>query len=105
MADPAASDARNAGNPTDEEDRPDLARIDVMLANLTEDGRWSFDSTPGAQVISTASGGIDIVWVAPDMEGHPDAIANGELIAQAPALLRQCVDEIRRLEELAGIVR
>lgn len=106
MADPAEAGARNAGNPDDEEERPDLGRIETQLGAAGGEGELVlvFDSKPGAMVIRNARTGLDVFWFAPDMEGHPDAIALGELIAEAPEHLRQLVREARRLQELAGIV-
>lgn len=117
MADPAAAAARNAGNP-DDENRADLGRIETMLraANSsawprgmgaafgTEEPRLRlvFDSTPDAMVIRSADG-VDVFWLSPDMEGHPDAIALGELLAAAPEMLWELVDEVR-LRRPAGAV-
>lgn len=110
MADPAAAAARNAGDPDDEK-RADLGRIETML-RAANSGAWPkgmarafeaeaprlrlvFDSTPDAMVIRNADG-IDVFWLSPDMEGHPDAIALGELLAAAPEMLWELVDELRR---------
>lgn len=105
MADPAEAGARDAGNPDDEE-RPDLDRIETQLGAADSLGELAltFDSTPGAMVIRNDRTGLDVFWLAPDMDGHPDAIAMGELVAEAPEHLRRLVLEVRRLQLLAGIV-
>lgn len=105
MADPAEAGARNAGNPDDEEERPDLGRIETQLGAAGGEGELhlAFDSTAGAMVIRNDRSGLDVFWLAPDMDGHPDAIALCELATEAPEHLRRLVREVRRLQLLAGI--
>lgn len=85
----------------DTAERPDLGRIDTQLAAADSQGELhlEFDSKPGAMVIRNARSGLDVFWFAPDMEGHPDVIALGELIAAAPEHLRLLARWIRHLED------
>jgi hypothetical protein len=102
MADPAVPDI-TPGDAHDEEDRPDPAEI-LALVNAASVGAWDFAWDPaGGSAISCS--GVEVAWLAPDMEGHPKAKANGTMLAAAPELLRRCAQRIARLEELAGIVR
>lgn len=100
MADSAESPARNAGNPHDEEERPDIDAIEAMLRAVIP-GEWRADIH--RLIVVSQAKGLDVLWMAPDMEGHPDAVRTLELVAQAPGLLRALTAEVRRLRSLAGI--
>lgn len=102
MADPAETDARNAGNPTDEEERPDLGMIETMLA-AAGPLLLEFVRDGDNEVIYNDDTGLEVFWRAPDMEGHPNSIALGELLAGAPAFLVAMIAEVRRLRSLAGV--
>lgn len=101
MADPAAPDP-TPGDPHDEETRPDARGILAMLDGALL-GTWEFSWEPeGGSPISCS--GVEVAWLAPDMEGHTLAEPTGEMLAAAPGLLRACALRILDLEAKAGIV-
>lgn len=102
MADPAVPDP-TPGDAHDEENHPDPTEIFALL-HAASVGTWEFGWEPqGGSAISCS--GVEVAWLAPDMEGHPKAEANGVLLAAAPDLLRRCALRITDLEAQAGIVR
>lgn len=102
MGNPAEPD-QTPGDAHDEENHPDPREI-LALLDAASSGTWEFEWDPqGGSPISCS--GVEVAWLAPDMEGHPQAEANGILLASAPGLLRRCAERIAFLEGYAGIVR
>jgi hypothetical protein len=102
MGNPAVPDP-TPGDAHDEENHPDPRAI-LRLVDSALLGTWEFTWDEGGGSVISCSG-IEVTWMAPDMEGHTLAQPTGEMLAAAPELLRRCAQRIQQLEAQAGIVR